>query len=206
MSEAAIAGTPGARVGSYARRLVGDRLRLGEVPRLHLVPRPVQNAPRAPFVVLVLGLLGVGLLGLLLLHTVMEQRSFALHDLERSNELLAERVQELRDDVDAREAPAGLAAEAQALGMVPTASSAFLDLGDATIKGRLAPSQARALAAPSVEPEHELGTGPIQPVQPAPTPKPAEDEAAKQPAGDGSATPSPTPTGTATPSPADSAR
>jgi hypothetical protein len=190
MSDAAVSGAatrePGAAVrglaGGYARRLVADGLRLGDVPRLHLVPRPVRGAPRAPFVALILGLLGAGMLGLLLLNTTMQQRSFALHDLESSNELLAEQVEVLRDDLDAREAPGGLAEQAWALGMVPAGATAFLDVRTGEIRGEAAPSGGDSLlqqAKPKADPAAAAAT---LPVQPAPVPKPTPSPTPAPPA------------------------
>src|SRR3954447_14908071 len=87
-------------------------------PVLSLVPAPVR-ARKAPFVALVLGILLARLLGLLLLHTVSAQDAFRLHRLQTSAAAVADERQALSEQVDRLTGPAGLAARAAQLGMVP---------------------------------------------------------------------------------------
>ena len=101
-------------------------------PRLRLVPGGRTGAPRAPFVVLVLLVLGVGLVGLLLLNTNLQQSSFELRDLEQETRLLRDRHAELTRQVARQAAPEELAARAEALGMVPAQEREYLVLEGAT--------------------------------------------------------------------------
>jgi hypothetical protein len=87
-------------------------------PMLALVPTPAR-ARRAPFVALVLGVLLLGLLGLLLLTTASAQDAFRLHRLQTSAAAVSDQRQALFDQVNQLTGPAGLAARAQQLGMVP---------------------------------------------------------------------------------------
>jgi hypothetical protein len=118
--------SPAAAFGSAARRLlpgpVSARAGLRAVPSAALRPR------RAPFVVLVLLLLGVGLVGLLVLNAGLQEASFALTDLERETTLLRDRQTALAEEAAQRAAPGSLADRATSLGMVPNESPVFLRL------------------------------------------------------------------------------
>lgn len=91
--------------------------------------------PRAPFVLLILALLGGSLVSLLLLNTVLAQRSFTLEKLQERNTHLTQRVEALQQDVAYRSSPEVLAQKARALGMVPTRNPAFLDPRTGTVRG-----------------------------------------------------------------------
>lgn len=111
--------------------------------------RRMSRAPRAPFVLLVVGLLGGGLVSLLLLNTVLAQDAFALHALRKQTATLEEREQALRQEVARAEAPQTLARKARALGMVPASGSAFIDTGRGKIVGnpKAAPTPASSARA-----------------------------------------------------------
>jgi hypothetical protein len=134
MSASSLAGSPG-------RRLVPAPLR---APSLRLVPSPGPRAPRAAFVALVLVLLAGGLVGLLVLTTTMQQRAFALFDVQNEIATLREERQLLVAELAQRESPAALARSARLLGMVPNDTPAFLDLGTGRIRGELVPAPARS--------------------------------------------------------------
>lgn len=123
--------------GSTARRLVGDQWRTAS---LRLVPTPGRRAPRAAFVSLVLAVLGVGLVGLLLLTTAMQQRAFALFEIENEIASLREQRQMLTAELAQLEAPAALAEAATGIGMVPNDTPAFLDLDAGALRGELVPA------------------------------------------------------------------
>lgn len=126
-----------ASAGITARRLVGDPWRRAS---LRLVPEPGHRAPRAAFVALVLGLLGVGLIGLLVLTTGMQQRAFTIFDLSNEVSVLREERAMLAAELAGLEAPAALAEAADRLGMVPNDTPAFLDLDRGEIRGSLVPA------------------------------------------------------------------
>lgn len=105
-------------------------------PGLRLLPGGRTGAPRAPFVVLVLLVLGAGLVGLLLLNTNLQQSSFELRDLEQETRLLRDRHAELTRQVAQLAAPEELASRAEALGMVPAQERRYLVFdGDAGAGG-----------------------------------------------------------------------
>jgi hypothetical protein len=115
---------------------------------LRLVPQRRSSAAKAPFVVVVMALLGGGLLGLLLLNTLVAQGSFALHDLSAQGKALEQREQELGRQVQALQAPAVLANRASRLGMVPGGPPAFLRLPDGKVLGQPTAGVAPVVAAP----------------------------------------------------------
>ena len=82
-------------------------------------PHPAPRAPRTPFVLLVVGLLGGALVSLLLLNTVLAEDAFRLHDLQRQNTQMLQHEQALKVDVSKAESPAELARRAKELGMRP---------------------------------------------------------------------------------------
>lgn len=103
---------------------------------LRLVAHRRSGAARAPFIAVVVSLLLVGLLGLLVLHTVLAQDAFRLHALQTEARELVEREQALQREVSDLQSPHALAARATALGMVPGGSPTFLRLTDGKVLGR----------------------------------------------------------------------
>lgn len=126
--------TPGSHVET-ARRI------------LRLVPRRRSQAAKTPFAVVLVVLLVGGLLGLLLLNTLVAQGSFALHDLSRQGRALQQQEQQLSDQVQALQDPAALASRATKLGMVPGGAPAFLRLPDGRVLG--VPTAGQALPKPA---------------------------------------------------------
>ncbi|MEP6814184.1 MAG: hypothetical protein ABI873_01395 [Marmoricola sp.] len=121
-----------------------------ERARLRVVPSRVQNAPRAPFVVLVVLLLAGGVAGLLAFNTSMQQSSFQATALEQRAEALAARQQSLAMDLEKLRDPQRLATAAKLLGMVPPANPAFIRLSDGRVLGQ--PMAATALDAIRINP------------------------------------------------------
>ena len=111
-------------------------------PALALVAPARVDAPRAPFVAVVLAVLSCGLLGLLALNTVLAQDAFALHTITQDGRSLADREQSLSREVEALRSPQALAAAATELGMVQAGSPAFLRLPDGAILGAALPALA----------------------------------------------------------------
>ena len=137
---------------------------------LWLVPQRRSTAAKAPFVVAVVGLLVAGLLGLLLLNTIVAQDAFRLHDLQKQGRLLADREQELAKQVQGLQAPGSLSDHAIALGMVPGGPPVFLRLPDGAVLG--------AVTAPSAAPRAVVAAA----ARPAATTAPAAGAATKPPA------------------------
>jgi hypothetical protein len=83
--------------------------------------------PRAPFVLLVVGLLGGALVSLLLLNTVLAQDAFTLSELQRGNQQLSERREALQEDIARESSPEVLHQNALRLGMKDPQRPAFID-------------------------------------------------------------------------------
>ncbi|MBB6172457.1 cell division protein FtsL [Nocardiopsis mwathae] len=97
--------------------------------------RPASRAPRMPFVLLVLGLLGGAMISLLTLRTVLIEDAFAITELEQEYRDLSHQEEALREDVIALEAPDRIASEAEAMGMEPGDAPLFIDLRTGTVNG-----------------------------------------------------------------------
>ncbi len=116
---------------------------------LRLVPQPRVRPAKAPFVALVLTLLATGLLGLLMLNTLLAQDAFVLHALEKRTAELADQEQALQQEVAALAAPGALARAARSYGFVPSEPRARLDVANARIIGT--PKAAVAPAKPAAQ-------------------------------------------------------
>lgn len=121
-------------------------------PQLRVVPDRPRRSSRVPFVVLMLGVLGVGLVGLLLLNTSLQQGAFAMHDLQGQAEDLRERQAAMEHRVAQLRAPENLARRAREQGMVPNPNPAFLRIGDGTVLGKAEPA-----TRPSTPPQQQPG-------------------------------------------------
>jgi cell division protein FtsB len=111
---------------------------------LRLVAPVRSRASRAPFVVVVLTVLGAGLVGLILLSTVLQAQAFEIARLSSKADALTVQEQELRREVDRLQAPAALAERALRLGMVPNANPVFLRPGDGKVIGDPEPAESRS--------------------------------------------------------------
>jgi hypothetical protein len=109
---------------------------------LTVVPVGETAASRAPFAAAVVALLVTGLIGLLVLNTVLAKEAFTLYALQVEGRKLADTEQVLTREVEALRAPAALAEKAAALGMVQAGPPAFLRLPDGTVLGAPVPAEA----------------------------------------------------------------
>jgi len=116
------------------------------------------RAPRAPFALLVTGLIAGGMALLLGLNTMSAANELHRHDIASRDATIAAQVQQLQIDVAASAAPDNLARAAEALGMVPAEDPAFLVInadGSVHVMGSAGPA-----------------TAPPVPLPPKPKPKP----------------------------------
>ncbi|MDH2428618.1 hypothetical protein [Sphaerisporangium sp. TRM90804] len=75
-------------------------------------PSTPRNAPRAPFVLLVVGLLCGGLVSLLLLNTVLAKDSFRMNDLRDSTKRLHQQAQDMNKSLLIKSQPGEIARRA----------------------------------------------------------------------------------------------
>ena len=179
---------PMSRVGT-ARAILAGPVKASPSARqgyLRLVPQRRSSAPRTPFVAVVVALLVVGLLGLLLLNTVLAQDAFRLHVLQTQGSVLANQELDLQRQVEGLRAPAGLASRARGLGLVQGGPPAFLRLSDGAILGQpvaaVAPSvpvPPRAAATTPIPTAVTAGKAPATAAKPSATKGPAGDLAAR---------------------------
>ncbi|MFC0597111.1 septum formation initiator family protein [Streptomyces palmae] len=135
---------------------------------------PVAQGPgaarRAPFVLLVVVLLGSGLIGLLVLNSALNQGSFEQERLERQTTELTDERQALQQEVDELSTPEALERRARELGLVPGGSPVFLD-PDGTVRGVPdVTGDASVLRAPGAPAPPALAPAPAAPAHPAPSP------------------------------------
>ena len=147
--------------------------RLARLARI--APPAKSTGARAPFVLLLVLLLGSGLLALLLLNASVNQGSFQLNELEKETERLTDEQQALQQEVDSRSAPKVLEKRATELGLVPGGNPAFLKR-DGTVAGKPEPAPS-SQGEPSVSGEPPGGAA-----APGDGPSPGE---ARQPARSG---------------------
>src|SRR6266487_285091 len=88
----------------------------------------VARSSRTPFVFLVVGLLGGGLLCLLLINTILDTGSYQITQLQQENVTLVQQTQELQARIAQEESPTVLAEQARQLGMQEPGRLHFLDL------------------------------------------------------------------------------
>ena len=90
--------------------------------------RPRSRAPRMPFILLLVGLLGGALVSLLVISTTLAQGSFRVTSLQEQNAELARQAQTLTNQVAQAGNPAVIAKEARQLGMRPNPHLGFIDV------------------------------------------------------------------------------
>lgn len=112
-----------------------------EKARLTVVPSTRPGAPRIPFIVLVSVVALVGVIGLLLFNTSLQQAAFTEATLEDRAAATADREEALRMELDDLRDPQHIAEQAEALGMVVPATPVFLRL-DGTVVGTPKPASA----------------------------------------------------------------
>lgn len=110
-----------------------------EKARLTVVPVARGRTPRVPFIVLVSALAIVGVVGLLLFNTSLQQAAFTEAKLTEQASAMVDREETLRMQLDDLRDPQRIAAEAEKMGMVIPAAPAFLSL-DGTVVGEPRPA------------------------------------------------------------------
>ncbi|GIH45792.1 hypothetical protein SAMN05421833_101364 [Microbispora rosea] len=108
----------------------GSETRPAATARATMARRAFRRPPRAPFVLLVVGLMCGGLVTLLLLNVVLSQDSFRLSDLQSSIDELHEQAAEQENQLRQWTQPNAVKEQAAAQGLEPDASPPkFIDAG-----------------------------------------------------------------------------
>jgi cell division protein FtsB len=109
-----------------------ERARLSVVPRTRAV-----RAARVPFVLFVSVILLLGVVGLLMFNTSMQQASFAMDTYQDRAVSLAAREEQLAAELEELRNPQTLAVKAQRNGMVPPTCTAFLATATGEVTGQV---------------------------------------------------------------------
>lgn len=105
------------------------------------VTRQSAPTPKAPFVVMVMVVLGLGIAAIMWLSTQATADSYRLQDARAEETRLARQVEQLRREVALAESPLALASAAAELGLVPVGDPARLRrLADGTVEVHGTPS------------------------------------------------------------------
>lgn len=159
-----------AKAPKVIRPPLRERLRERIVTRLAgLDLRPQALIARVPFVVLVIGSLGLGLAITLWLSTDSAQRSYQLGSARELNNALTQQKEALERDVLQAESAPALADAARELGMIPSRDTAHLVLdpaGNWVVVGKPKPAEGA--------PPPPLNTKLPDPAPPAPPARPVQ--------------------------------
>lgn len=115
---------------------------------LRAVAAPASRLSRAPFLLVLIAVFGLGMAGLLMLNTTLQNQAFAARDLSRQATELAYVQSDLENQLDVRSAPPELARRASALGMRPNPYPALLRLPDGKVLGK--PTRVTGTEVPSM--------------------------------------------------------
>jgi len=102
---------------------------------------------RFPFLLVFIGIFGIGMAGLLMLNTTLQSQAFESRTLNRRATELAYSQADLENQLDALAAPQELARRASELGMRPNPFPAFLVLPSGKVVGKPIPVSGHELPA-----------------------------------------------------------
>ncbi|MFP5282441.1 MAG: hypothetical protein ACLGIF_03215, partial [Actinomycetes bacterium] len=108
-------------------------------PRLRAVPRRPARLARMPFIGVLMAIFGVGMTGLLMLNTTLQNQTFQSRALTRQATELAHVQADLESRLDAAGTPKELARRASALGLRPNPHPAFLVVPSGKVIGKPTP-------------------------------------------------------------------
>jgi hypothetical protein len=113
-------------------------------------PLPI-SLPRAPFLILIVSLVVIGVVGVLVLNTKINENAFRLDALHNQQASLDLQEQQLSQNLSELEAPGNLRAAAARLGLVPAGTPAFISLPDGRVVGVPQPASGTASAASTAD-------------------------------------------------------
>jgi len=103
---------------------------------LKAVPEPRARLAGFPFIAVLIAVFGLGMAGLLMLNTTLQNQAFEYRALKRQATVLAYDQATLQQQIDRLSAPSELARQASALGMRPNPAPPFLVIPDGKIIGK----------------------------------------------------------------------
>ncbi|GAB2986062.1 hypothetical protein [Saccharothrix stipae] len=192
---------PERRRSAAAERAYARRAQRTSSKRGPAVTRQPAVAPKAPFVVMVMVVLGVGIAAIMWLSTQATADSYRLQDARAEETRLARQVDQLRREVALAESPLSLAEAAAKLGLVPAGDPARLRQlpdGSVEIYGKPSavqppPSPSTSAGPPPAQAQGQTTQGQTTPDQTAqgqtPPDQAAQDQAAQNQTAQGQTTP-----------------
>lgn len=148
---------------------------------LTAVPRRRTTVARTPFLVILLGVLGLGMVGLVMLQTTVQQQSFELRKLEAQAKALSYQEAQLQAEADRRSTPAEVARRARELGMVPNPYPVYIDVTTGEVRGVAKPVTGNEMPNLTVKTPEEVArartSATTQPAPPAPPAEPGDSVA-----------------------------
>jgi hypothetical protein len=111
----------------------------GPRAKLRAVAPPAARLSRVPFLLVLIAIFGIGMAGLLMLNTTLQNQAFQSRALDRQATELAYAQADLENQLDALGAPQELARRASAMGMRPNPYPALLVLPKGTVIGKPQP-------------------------------------------------------------------
>ncbi|MEV0681331.1 hypothetical protein AB0I60_32910 [Actinosynnema sp. NPDC050436] len=184
--ERALKSVPARSRSAAAERAYARRAQRSAPARKPAVTRRPSVAPKAPFVVMVMVVLGVGIAAIMWLSTQAAADSYRLQDARAEETGLARQVEQLRQEVALAESPLKLAEAAAKLGLVPAGDPARLkQLPDGSVELYGKPSEAKAPEPPPAETPPAQDGQPDPNAQQPPTQAGQPDPNAQQPGQDG---------------------
>lgn len=117
-------------------------------PGLTVVPRPPARLSRIPFIAVLIAVFGVGMAGLLMLNTTLQNQAFEARGLSRQANELVYGQAELESAISRRSSPQELARRASALGMRPNPHPAFVVVPSGKVIGK--PNRVSGREVPSL--------------------------------------------------------
>ena len=104
-------------------------------PALRPLATPGRRMARLPFLIVLIAAFGLGMAGLLLLNTTLQNQEFEARRLSSQASQLTYVQDDLESQLQTVSSPGSLAQKAYAQGMRPNVHAAFLELPDGKVKG-----------------------------------------------------------------------
>jgi hypothetical protein len=123
--------------------------------RLRVAPPLPVTVARAPFVAMLLIIVVAGVVGILVLSTLINANQFQLNDLQNKQSGLNQQEQQLQQNLAQQQAPGSVVNDARRLGLVPAGTLGYIQMPDGSVVGIPDP----AAQSPSVTAEtNQSGT------------------------------------------------
>jgi hypothetical protein len=125
-------------------------------PSLRALPPASPRLARVPFILVLIAAFGIGMTGLLMLNTTLQNQAFQVSTLNRQANELTYTQADLESQIDQLAAPQELARKASADGLRPNPYPAFLVLPKGNIVGRPRPVTGNEVPAMIIKTPAEL--------------------------------------------------